>query len=74
MTEKLNFESGMAELETIVSKLESGSISLEESFDAYQKGIELYKGLRDILMQGDARITLLTEQGEKEFPSETAAE
>jgi len=74
MADKLNFENGMAELEAIVAKLEAGTVSLEESFSAYQKGIELYKQLRGILEEGDAKITLLTSEGEKEFPSETVAE
>lgn len=38
----LNFENSLKELETIVSKLESGQVSLEESIDLYQRGLELY--------------------------------
>lgn len=72
MAAKLNFENGVAELENIVNQLESGSISLEDSFKAYKKGVELYKALRHILDEGDAKITELTADGEREFPAETA--
>lgn len=36
-----NFEDALNELESIVQKLESGKISLEESVGAYERGMEL---------------------------------
>ena len=71
MAEKLTFESGMAELEQIVRDLENGTVSLDESFKSYQKGVKLYKKLKAILDEGDAKIRVLTEEGESE-PSEDA--
>lgn len=70
MKKKMTFEEGMAELETIAANLESGEISLEESFKAYQKGMELYRGLQEILNEGDARIIELTREGERELKGE----
>ena len=72
MAEKLNFEAGLAELEEIARQLENGSISLDESFKAYQKGVKLYAKLKKILDEGDARIALLTENGETEISDENA--
>ncbi len=37
----LNFEDAMGELEKIVSALESGQTSLEDSVKAYERGMEL---------------------------------
>ena len=64
---KLTFEAGMEQLEALASALESGDMPLEESLDAYDKAVKLHKRLRDMLDQGDARIRLLTEAGEREL-------
>ncbi len=66
MSKKLNYEDGIAQLEEIVDTLEQGSISLEESFKAYKQGMELYKALKAILDEGDARIEELTRQSAQE--------
>ena len=64
--EKLSFEQGMEMLEEIVRQLESGEMSLEESFRAYEKGMAIQKRLKEILDDGDARIRILTETGIRE--------
>lgn len=70
MADKMTYESGIAELEEIVTALENGSVSLDESFKAYQKGVKLYKKLKAILDEGDAKIKILTEEGEEEMSEE----
>ena len=70
MAEKLTFESGIGELEEIITRLEQGSISLDESFKAYEKAVKLSAKLKAILREGDARITKLTAEGETEFKPE----
>lgn len=74
MAEKLTFESGMAELEQIVRDLENGTVSLDESFKSYQKGVKLYKKLKAILDEGDAKIRVLTEESESELSEDTLNE
>lgn len=74
MAEKLTFESGMAELEQIVRDLENGTVSLDESFKSYQKGVKLYKKLKAILDEGDAKIRVLTEEGESELSEDALNE
>ena len=64
---ELNYEQGLAELENIVSALERGDIGLKESFKTYKKGIELYKKLKAMLDEGDAKIIELTQSGEREL-------
>ena len=39
----LSFETALAELETIVKKLEAGAVPLRESIDLYERGAELQK-------------------------------
>lgn len=61
MDKKMNFESGLEELTALVESLESGEMSLEESFAAYEKGAKLAAKLKSMLDQGDRRIAALTE-------------
>lgn len=39
--EKMSFESALEELETIVRNLETGKTSLEDSIEAYERGVIL---------------------------------
>ena len=67
---KLTFEEGMQELEEIVRSLEQGKMPLEESFKAFERATALHKSLQDMLDEGDRRIRVLTEAGERELDSE----
>ena len=62
---KITFEEGMQELEGIVRALEQGQMPLEESFKAFEKATQLQKTLQDMLDEGDRRIRVLTENGER---------
>lgn len=64
---KLTFEDGMQELEEIVRSLEQGQMPLEESFKAFERAVDLKKKLEDMLDDGDRRIRVLTEAGEREM-------
>ena len=67
MKKKITFESGMEELEALVRSLESGQLPLEDSFKAYERAMELKKGLSALLDESDKRIRVLTEAGETEL-------
>lgn len=67
MKKKITFEAGMEELEALVKQLESGDISLEDSFKAYEKAVALRDSLNALLDEGDKRIRVLTEAGEAEL-------
>ena len=71
---KLTFEEGMQELEEIVRSLEQGQMSLEESFKAFERATALQKSLQDMLEEGDRRIRVLTESGERELDGEEVYE
>jgi exodeoxyribonuclease VII small subunit len=63
--EELNFEQSLKELETIVSKLESGSISLEESIVLYQRGLDLYGSCYKKLQEAEQLIVKINEENKE---------
>ena len=60
--DKMTFEEAMKELEDLVSKLEKGSLTLDESIDAFQRGITLSKYCNKILEDMEKKITVLLEK------------
>lgn len=70
MKKKIVFEEGMQELEALVQALESGQMPLEESFKTYEQAMKLKKELSALLDEGDRRIRVLTESGERELQRE----
>ena len=58
---KGNFESNLINLEKIVSELESGQLSLEESLEKYKKGIDLVKKCNTIIENAEKEVQRLTE-------------
>lgn len=68
----LPYEKAIKALEAIVSKIEKGEISLEESVRIYERGQELKKHCLHLLEQAEARIQVLSvsEDGE---PTQTDA-
>ena len=74
MEEKFTFEAGMEELEGLVARMESGDMKLDESFGAYRRGVVLYRALKKMLDEGDAKIRALTETGEVDLTKEVGGE
>lgn len=71
MKKKIGFEERMQELEALVQALEAGQMSLEDSFKSYEKAMKLKTELNAILDEGDRRIRVLTENGEREIAEES---
>jgi exodeoxyribonuclease VII small subunit len=61
--EKLSFEQAMEELETIVSKMEQGDITLEASLQSFERGIALARRSQNLLEQAQQKVKILTEEG-----------
>ena len=53
------FEEYMKELTEIVSKLESGTLGIEESIDLFKKGSELSKNCMKIIQDGKETIKVI---------------
>ena len=54
------FEDGMRALEAIVSRLESGQLTLEEALQAFEQGIGLVRSLNDKLNEAERRLEVLS--------------
>jgi len=57
---KRTFEQAVAEVEQIVSKLESGKLELAQSLDEYQRGVGTLNECYKLLENAERRITLLS--------------
>ena len=53
------FEEGMKSLEGIVARLEQGNLPLEQSLDAFEKGIGLLRVLHAKLEEVERRVEVL---------------
>ncbi len=57
--EELSFREAMAELDGIVSLLESNTLELEESLERYERGVKLLSSLQRRLAQAQQRVDVL---------------
>jgi len=61
---ELSFEAAYAQLEAIVTKLESGELSLEESVNMYEQGKKLSDHCQKILDDAELRVNQINDEGE----------
>lgn len=59
-----DFEAAIAELETIVKKLEEGDSALEQSLALYERGVQLSRYCHARLEEAERRIEILGERGD----------
>ena len=59
-----DFEAAIAELETIVKRLEDGDLTLEQSLDLYERGVRLSRYCHGRLEEAERRVELLGEKGD----------
>ena len=66
--EELTFREAMAELDGIVSRLESNTLELEDSLNAYERGVALLAALQKRLGEAEQKVTVLMGElsGEKD--------
>ena len=65
-----DFERSLAELETIVEKLEQGDLSLDESLRHFERGVQLTRVCQTALTQAEQKVEILlrkTGAGEDDF-------
>ena len=58
-----DFEKSLQELEEIVGKMEQGQLSLEQSLDAFESGVQLTKQCQATLKSAQQRVSILTQAG-----------
>jgi exodeoxyribonuclease VII small subunit len=61
--ESLPFDRALAELQAVVSRLESGGLPLEESIALYERGVALHDRCAKLLTDAELRVQRLVEQG-----------
>ena len=57
-----DFETSLAELQTLVERLESGELSLEDSLGAFEQGIRLTRDCQASLSQAEQKVQILLER------------
>ncbi|MEZ4332900.1 MAG: exodeoxyribonuclease VII small subunit [Myxococcota bacterium] len=57
--EAISFEAALAELETVVARLESGDMPLEQALEAFEAGIQLSRRCGATLDAAERRIEIL---------------
>ncbi len=58
---ELSFEQAIKSLTEIVSKIETGEIALQDSLEQYEKGMQLIKHCREVLVKAEERIEKIAE-------------
>jgi exodeoxyribonuclease VII small subunit len=59
-----DFESAIAELETIVKTLEEGDLALEKSLALFERGVQLSRFCHAKIEEAERRVEILNERGE----------
>jgi exodeoxyribonuclease VII small subunit len=59
-----DFESAIAELDTIVKRMEEGDLTLEKSMELYERGLQLSRFCHSTLEAAERRIEILNDRGE----------
>lgn len=61
------FEQSLKELETLVEKMEQGDLSLEESLQHFERGVQLTRACQQALKDAEQKVeTLLKKDGQEE--------
>lgn len=61
-----DFEAALAELETLVEKMEQGDLSLDESLRQFERGIKLTRACQQSLRDAEQKVQILLEKNGQE--------
>jgi len=70
--DNMSFEAALAELETIVSKLERGDVELEESIQIYERGARLKAHCEAKLKAAELKVEQIVQDGSGNVSTEPA--
>jgi len=72
-TKLVDFEKSLAELESLIEKMEAGDTSLEQSLQLFEQGISLTKNCQSALEQAEQKVQQLIEKNglQQTLPFET---
>jgi exodeoxyribonuclease VII small subunit len=57
-----SFEDSLAELEQLVNRLERGDISLEESLQSFERGVNLTRTCQKALQEAEQKVQVLIDK------------
>ena len=57
-----HFEQSLAELESLVERMESGEMSLEDSLKAFEQGIKYTRDCQNALAKAEQKVQLLLQK------------
>lgn len=66
------FEKNLTELETIVQKMESSSLSLDASLSAFEEGVKLVRHCQKTLTTAEQKVRILTETNLSKSPEDNS--
>lgn len=66
MNDEIKYEDAVKELEEIVSKLENGCVSLDESIKLFERGTKLAGICSEKLKAAEQKITVLTKENDND--------
>jgi exodeoxyribonuclease VII small subunit len=58
----VSFEQSLTDLETLVNKMETGDLSLDESLGAFEEGVKLTRECQKMLDEAEQKVQILTEK------------
>ena len=61
----VDFEKQLEQLESLVTALESGDLSLEDSMKSFEQGIKVARECQQALKDAEQRVEILTRQGDE---------
>jgi len=61
-----DFETAMAELETLVEKMEQGDLSLDESLQQFERGVQLTRSCQQALKDAEQKVQVLLKKNGQE--------
>ena len=61
--EKLSLEQILEQLDETIEELQSGDVSLEESFERYKKGMDYVKLCSETIEQVEKKVLMLNQEG-----------
>ena len=67
MTEQLNFERALEELEAVVERLQKADVPLDEALALYRRGTELAQQTESLLSHAELQVQQLTQAVQERF-------
>ncbi|HHJ17432.1 MAG TPA: exodeoxyribonuclease VII small subunit [Gammaproteobacteria bacterium] len=63
---KTDFETALAELEALVEKMEQGELSLDESLQQFERGVQLTRSCQQALKDAEQKVQVLLQKDGQE--------